>query len=71
MQIKGITLNKWKYSVVWKKEKNAYIYTGVLEVIVLVILSKNVYMYMCHITNGFRDRVISLYSSKIVSKKEI
>jgi hypothetical protein len=28
-------------------------------------------MYMCPIPNGFRDRVISLYSSKIVDKKEI
>jgi hypothetical protein len=28
-------------------------------------------MYMCPIPNGFRDRAISLYSSKIVDKKEI
>jgi hypothetical protein len=40
------------------------------EVIASVILSKKVYMYMCSIPNGFRDRAISLYSSKIV-KKEI
>jgi hypothetical protein len=40
------------------------------EVVVLVILSKKVYMYMCPIPNGFRDRTVSLYSSKIV-KKEI
>jgi hypothetical protein len=26
---------------------------------------------MCPIPNGFRDRAISLYSSKIVHKKEI
>jgi hypothetical protein len=26
---------------------------------------------MCPILNGFRDRAISLYSSKIVDKKEI
>jgi hypothetical protein len=26
---------------------------------------------MCPIPNGFRDRAISLYSSKIVDKKEI
>jgi hypothetical protein len=26
---------------------------------------------MCPIPNGFRDRTISLYSSKIVDKKEI
>jgi hypothetical protein len=41
------------------------------EVTVSVILSKKVYMYMCHIPNGFRDRAVSLYSSKIVDKKEI
>jgi hypothetical protein len=32
---------------------------------------QNVYMYMCAIPNGFRDRAIALYSSKIVDKKEI
>jgi hypothetical protein len=31
---------------------------------------KSVYV-MCPIPNGFRDRVISLYSSKIVDKKDI
>jgi hypothetical protein len=41
------------------------------EVIVSVTLSKNVYMYMCPILNGFRDTAISLYSSKIVEKEEI
>jgi hypothetical protein len=41
------------------------------EVIVSVILSKKVYMYMCPIPNGFRDTAISLYSSKIINKKEI
>jgi hypothetical protein len=41
------------------------------ELVVSVILSKKVYMYMCPIPNGFRDRAISLYSSKIVDKKEI
>jgi hypothetical protein len=29
------------------------------------------YMYMCPIPKGFRDEAISLYSSKIVDKKEI
>jgi hypothetical protein len=29
------------------------------------------YMYMCPIPNGFRDRAISLYSSKIDDKKQI
>jgi hypothetical protein len=28
-------------------------------------------MYICPIPNGFRDRAISLYSSKTVDKKEI
>jgi hypothetical protein len=41
------------------------------ETIVSVILSKKVYMYMCPFPKGFRDRAISLYSSKIVDKKEI
>ena len=41
------------------------------EVIVSVILSKNVYMNMCPITNGFRDRAIWMYNRKIVDKKEI
>jgi hypothetical protein len=41
------------------------------EVTVSVILSKNIYVYMCPIANDFRDRDISLYSSKIVDKKEI
>jgi hypothetical protein len=41
------------------------------EVTVSVILSKKVYMYTCPIPNGFRDRAISLYSSKTVDKKEI
>jgi predicted transport protein len=42
------------------------------EVIVLVTLSeKKVYMYMYPIPNRFRDRAISLYSSKIADKKEI
>jgi hypothetical protein len=42
------------------------------EATVSVILSKKkVYMYMCLIPNGFRDRAISLYSSKTVDKNEI
>ena len=39
------------------------------EVIVLVFLSKKVYIYMCPIPDGFRDRAISPYSCKIVSKE--
>jgi len=41
------------------------------EVIVSVILSKNVYMNMCPIPNSFRDIAISMYNRKIVEKKEI
>jgi hypothetical protein len=37
------------------------------EVIVSAILSKKVYMYMCPIPNGFRDRAISLYRAKLES----
>jgi hypothetical protein len=32
---------------------------------------QKLHMYMCLIPNGFRDRAISLYSSKIVDKTEI
>jgi hypothetical protein len=32
---------------------------------------QNVYMYMCPIPKGFRDRAISLYSSKTADKREI
>jgi hypothetical protein len=39
------------------------------EVIVSVILSKNIYMYTCPIPNSLRDRAISQYSSKIVDRK--
>jgi hypothetical protein len=41
------------------------------EVIVSAILSRKLYMYMCPIPNNFRDGDISLYSSKIVDKKDI
>jgi len=41
------------------------------DVIVSAILNKNVYMNMCPIPNGFRDRAILMYNSKIVDKKEI
>ena len=41
------------------------------EVIVLDILSKNVYMNMCPIPNGFRDRATWMFNHKIVDKKEI
>jgi hypothetical protein len=41
------------------------------EFIVSVILNKKVYLYMCRIPNGFRARTISLYSKKIVNKRDI
>jgi hypothetical protein len=41
------------------------------EVIVSVILSKTVYMYLCPLRNGSRDTALSLYSCKIVEKKNI
>jgi hypothetical protein len=31
---------------------------------------QKMYMYMCPIPNGFRDRAISLYNSKLVDKKK-
>ena len=39
------------------------------EVIVSVILSKTIYMNMCPIPNGFRDRAIWMYNRKIVDKR--
>jgi hypothetical protein len=41
------------------------------DIIVSVILSKEMYIYLCPIPNGFSDTAISLYSSKLVDKKEI
>jgi hypothetical protein len=41
------------------------------KVIVSVILSKKEYMYLCPIPRCFRERAISLFSSKIVDNKEI
>jgi hypothetical protein len=39
------------------------------DIIVLVVLSRKAYIYMCHIPNGYRERRISLYNSKSVDKK--
>jgi hypothetical protein len=41
------------------------------EDIISGILSRKVHMRMCPIPKGFRDTDISLYSFKIVDKKEI
>jgi hypothetical protein len=41
------------------------------EIIVSVIVRKKFCLYVCPIPNDFRDRNISLYSSKILDKKEI
>jgi hypothetical protein len=50
-----------------QEERSVFCY-----VIVSAILNKKkLYRYMCPIPNGFRDRAISLYSSKTVDKKEI
>jgi len=54
---------KYKYKV-FQKEMSIF-----CEVIVSVILSKNVYMYTCPTPNGFRDRAILLRSCKIVDKE--
>jgi hypothetical protein len=32
-------------------------------------MQKEVHMYMCPIPNGFRDRAISLYSSRTIDKR--
>jgi len=37
---------------------------------ILAILSKNVYMNMCPVPNGFRDRTVRMYNRKIVDKEE-
>jgi hypothetical protein len=55
----------WVYRV--SQEKRSIFW----EATVSVILSKKMYIYMCPIPNGFRDRANSVYSSKIVDKKEI
>jgi hypothetical protein len=39
------------------------------EVIASFIVSKKVYIHMCHIPNGFRDTAVSLHSSKTVGRK--
>jgi type IV secretory pathway VirB2 component (pilin) len=39
------------------------------EITVSVILGIKLYMYVCAIANGFRDRVISLYCCKTVGKQ--
>jgi hypothetical protein len=41
------------------------------EVTTSVILSKKLYIYMCPTPNGFRDRAITLYSSRIGDQREI
>jgi hypothetical protein len=78
MQIRGIRLNKWKYSVMGKERITPIFIQGVLGGRVNILRGHNighskqiVFMYMCPIPNGFRDRVISLYSYKIVEKNEI
>jgi hypothetical protein len=31
---------------------------------------QNLYMYICPLPNGFRERAVSLYNTRIVDKKE-
>jgi hypothetical protein len=62
----GIPHGKWPIYRMSQEEKSTF-----WEVTVSVILSKKLQAYMCPILNGFRGRVISLYSSKIVDKNEI
>jgi hypothetical protein len=62
-----LTSTKPVYAYMVSRERRSILW----EVIVSVILNKNVYTYMCPIPNSFRDRAISLYSSKIVDKNEI
>jgi hypothetical protein len=38
---------------------------------VLVIINKTLYMYICPVPDGFRDRAISLYSYRTGDKKEL
>jgi hypothetical protein len=64
--------------VVGRRRKPAYtgcprrIRSKFWEVIVWVILTKNLLCtYMCPMPNGFQDRAISPYSSKIVDGKEV
>jgi hypothetical protein len=60
------TMKKPQYIQVSQEERSIF-----WEVIVSVILSKNVYMYMCSIPNGFRDRAITLYrraTGKVITR---
>jgi hypothetical protein len=41
------------------------------DIVLSAILSKYVYMALCVIANGFRDRAVSLYSCKIVDKETL
>jgi hypothetical protein len=60
-----ILLREWTYRM--SQEERSIFW----EVILSVILNKKMYMYMCPLPNDFRDRAISLHSSRIVNKKEI
>jgi hypothetical protein len=49
---------RWMYYRMSQKKRSIF-----WTVIVSAILRKNLYMYMCPIPNGFRDRAISLHST--------
>ena len=59
-------MSKEERSIFWE-----VIVSFILEVIVSVILRKNIYVNTCPIPNGSRDRAIWRYNRKIVDKKEI
>ena len=61
-------LNHWRWSIYRVSQEGRSIFW---EIIVSVFLSKNVYMNMCPIPNGFRDRAIWMYNRKIVDRKDI
>jgi hypothetical protein len=74
----------YKYNVLAKRTISGYIQNvaGYIQNVAGGIVSilgghsvghskQKVYVYMCPIPNGFRDRAISLYTSQIVDKKEM
>jgi hypothetical protein len=58
MSVTG-NLIPWRFCIQVSQEEMSLL----LDVIVSIILSKNVYMFTCPIPDGFRDRAISLYST--------
>jgi len=69
LRLQGQTIRHWINWPIYRvsQEERSIFW----EVMVSVILSKNVYTNMCPIPNGFRDRAIWMYNRKIVDNKEI